>query len=143
MNFVKMILVGLMLSLLGSAALAAESYNEGRVVNVSYVRVKPGMYDAYMKFLATDYKRLMEAQKKAGIVVDYSVYSAESRTPQDANLILTTTYANMAALDRSEEAQAIATKVIGDNATMNKGTQDRGAMREILGNQLVRQLILK
>lgn len=143
MNFVKMILVGLTLSFLGSAAHAAESYNEGRVVSVSYVRVKPGMYDAYMKFLATDYKRLMEAQKKAGIVVDYSVYSAESRTPQDANLILTTTYTNMAALDRSEEAQAIATKVIGDSASMNKGTQDRGAMREILGSQLFRQLILK
>ncbi len=143
MNFVKMILVGLMLSLMGSAALAAESYKEGHVVNVADVRVKPGMYDAYMKFFATDYKRLMEAQKKAGIVIDYSIYSAEARTPQEANLILTTTYANMAALDRSEEAEAIATKVIGDNATMNKGTQDRGAMREMLGTQLVRQLILK
>lgn len=143
MNFVKTILIGLMLSLMGSAALAAESYKEGRVVNVAYVRVKPGMFDAYMKFLATDYKRLMEAQKKAGIVIDYAIYSAEARTPQEANLILTTTYANMAALDRSEEAEAIATKVIGDNATMNKGTQDRGAMREMLGTQLVRQLILK
>jgi hypothetical protein len=143
MNFVKVILVGLMLSLMGGAAIAAESYKEGRVVNVAYIKVKPGMYDAYMKYLDTDYKRLMEAQKKAGIVVEYAVYSTMARSPQDANLILMTTYPNMAAFDRGEEAEAITTKVMGDDATVNKATQDRGAMREMLGGQLIRQLILK
>lgn len=143
MNLVKTILIGVMFSLFGGAAMAAESYKEGHVVNVSYIKVKPGMYDAYMKYLATDYKRLMEAHKKAGLVVDYAIYAATARTPQDANLILTTTYTNMAALDRTDEVEAVNAKVAGDDATMNKATQDRGAMREILGNQLVRQLNLK
>lgn len=71
------------------------------------------------------------------------MFSTEARNPQEPDLILTTTYANMAALDRTEEAEAVAEKVWGISATMSKGMQDRGAMREMLGNQLVRQLNLK
>lgn len=143
MNFFKTILIGLICCLLGGAAIAAESYKEGHVMNISYIKIKPGKFDAYMKYLATDYKRLMEAQKKAGLVVDYSVFSAEARNPQEPDLILTTTYANMAALDRVDEFDAVAEKVAGDSAKMSKATQDRGVMREVLGNQLIRQLNLK
>jgi hypothetical protein len=143
MNFIKMFLIGLICSSLGSIAVAAESYKEGPVMNISYIKIKPGMSDAYMKYLQTDYKRLMESQKKAGLIVDYAVFSTSARNPQEADLILTTTYANMASLDRVDEAEALAAKVFGDRPTMSKATQDRGAMREILGNQLIRQLILK
>ena len=39
-------------------------YTDGSVMNVSYIRVKPGMFDKYVKWLATDWKRNMEAPKK-------------------------------------------------------------------------------
>ena len=60
-----------------SSALAddSKSYTEGTVTNVSSVRTKPGMFDAYMKWLDTTYKQLMEEEKKAGIIVDYAVYA--------------------------------------------------------------------
>ena len=143
MKLLKAMLMVMVLSMLGRAAFAAESYTEGHVVGVSYIKIKPGMASAYMKFLDTDYKRLMEAQKKAGLIIDYAVYSTDARTPQEPNLILMTTYANMAAFDRSEEMDAVMKKVIGDEASASKATQDRGAMRETLGTQLIRQLVLK
>jgi L-rhamnose mutarotase len=143
MKLMKAVLIGMALALLSSSSIAAESYTEGHVVGVSYIKVKPGMYDAYMKYLDTDYKRLMEAHKKAGLIVDYAVYATEARTPQEPNLILMTTYTNMAALDRTEEADAVTRKVFGDEAKVNKGTVDRGAMRDPVGTQLMRQLILK
>jgi hypothetical protein len=34
------------------------------------------MFDQYVKWLATDWKRNMEAQKKEGIILDYAVYSS-------------------------------------------------------------------
>ena len=56
-----------------SIADEASSYSEGPVTNVSFIKIEPGMFDAYMSYLATTDKSLMEEQKKAGIILDYRV----------------------------------------------------------------------
>jgi hypothetical protein len=130
---------------MAATALADEGrvYKEGPVIDVSYIRTMPGRYDDYMKFLATDYRTFMEASKKAGLILDYNIYSATPRSPKDPDLVLTIVYANMAALDRSEEADAVAAKTMGSMAEQNKASMDREAMRQVLGSQLMRKLILK
>ena len=40
-------------------------YTEGAVTEVSYIRTKPGMFDEYMKWVATQRKQEMEEMKKA------------------------------------------------------------------------------
>lgn len=127
----------------GAWAQSAKPYKEGSVVELSYIKIKPGRFDDYMKFLDTSYKQLMEENKKAGLITGYAVYSAQARSPQEPDLILTVTYANMAALDKIEEGEAIAAKVVGSQDTQNKAFADRGAMREVLGTQLIRELVLK
>ena len=42
-----------------------------------------------------------------------------------------------------DEGDAVAAKVMGNNAAQNKSTIDRGAMREVLGGEIIRELILK
>ena len=121
----------------------AKPYKEGQVTELSYIKIKPGKFDDYMKYLDTTYKALMEANKKAGLIVGYAVYSTQARSPQEPDLILATTYANMAALDRIDEGDAVAAKVVGSTDVQNKTFIDRGSMREVLGGQLVRELILK
>ena len=121
----------------------AKPYKEGQVTELSYIKIKPGKFDDYMKYLDTTYKALMEANKKAGLIVGYAVYSTQARSPHDPDLILATTYANMAALDKIDEGEAVAAKVVGSNDVQNKTFIDRGSMREVLGAQLVRELILK
>jgi hypothetical protein len=44
------------------------AYTEGPVTNISYVKIKPGMFDTYMSYLQKTYKQVMEEQKKAGLV---------------------------------------------------------------------------
>jgi hypothetical protein len=138
-------IVGLLLCSAMSLASAQEAkpYKEGQVTSISYIKIKPGRFDDYMKWLATSYKDLMEANKKAGLITGYAVYSAQARSPHEADLILTTTYANMAALDRIDEGDAVAAKVLGSNDAQNKAYADRGAMREVLGSELIRELVLK
>jgi hypothetical protein len=85
----------------------------------------------------------MEALKKAGLVSGYNVFTSEARSPQDADVILSVTFPNMAALDKTDEADAVSAKVMGSDAEQDKAMIDRGAMREILGSQLMRELILK
>jgi len=125
-----------------ASAADEKPYTYGPIVNVSYIKTKPGQFDAYIKYVATTYKQLMEEEKKAGYVLSWSVYSAQPHSAQDA--ILTTTYKNWAALDgigdRVETAQK---KIWATRAGISKAQVDREALREVLGSDNVQQLILK
>jgi hypothetical protein len=119
-------------------------YVEGPVIEVSYIKIKPGMFDAYLKWLANDWKQLNDEYKKAGIILDAKVYSCTARSPHDADLVLTVTYKNMAALDNLDErTSAIDEKLWGSRQKANDATIDRGKMREVLGSELIRELVLK
>lgn len=145
MKRVAMLFASLMLfAVMGSTfAQDAKPYKEGAVRQVSFIKIKPGQFNNYMKYLDGPYKAVMEASMKAGLITGWSVYEAQARTPQDPDLILTVNYANMAALDRTDEADAIRAKVAGSLEAQDKAMMDRESMRELLGSQLIRELILK
>ncbi len=120
------------------------AYTEGPVMLVSFIRTEPGMFDEYVRYLASTYKKLLEEFKKQGIITDFAVYQAYPRTPQDADVILTVTYKNMAALDGLQARTDPTTKKVwGSLAKSDQAFADRGKMRKDLGTQMVRQLILK
>src|ERR1700692_4820838 len=122
----------------------SKSYTEGTVSEVTSIRTKPGMFDAYMKWLDTTGKQLREDEKKAGLIVDYAVYGAQPRSPHDPDIYLTITYKNMAALDGlSDRVEPILKKIWATRDAAAKAEVDRESMREILGTQLIRRLDLK
>jgi hypothetical protein len=122
----------------------SRSYNEGTVTEVTSIRTKPGMFDAYMKWLDTTGKQLREDEKKAGIIVDYAVYGVMPRSPHDPDLYLVVTYKNMAALDGIEDrVEPLIKKIWATRDTAAKAEVDRESLREILGSQLIRRLDLK
>jgi hypothetical protein len=138
------LVIALLLGLAGSVhAQDDKPFTDGPVVAISYIKVKPGHFTEYMKYLDGPYKAVMEAQKKAGLITGYKVFENQARSPHDADLILSVTYPNMAALDRSDEADAVSAKVMGSRTQQDKAFGERGAMREVLGGQLIRELILK
>jgi L-rhamnose mutarotase len=145
MKRISAVVLGVALCTAGGTALAQSSkpYKEGQVTEVSYIKIKPGKFDEYVKFLDTTYKTLMEANKKAGLIVGYAVYAMQARNPHEPDLMLTVTYTNMGALDKIEESEAVAAKVVGSMEAQNKAYIDREALREVLGSQLIRELVLK
>ncbi len=104
-------LIGALLCLAMANTNAAEArlYTEGPVTELSFVKIKPGQFDAYMKYLGTTYKAIMEAHKKAGLITGYAVNE----------------------------------KIVGNSRVQSQGVVDREAMREVLGSQLIRELVLK
>ncbi|HWY94844.1 MAG TPA: hypothetical protein VNX69_06625 [Steroidobacteraceae bacterium] len=129
-----------------SSALADDSkaYTEGTVVEVTSIRTKPGMFDAYMKWLDTTGKQLREDEKKAGLILDYAVYQALPRSPHDPDIYLVITYKNMAALDGlSDRVEPLQRKIWATREAGAKAAADRESMREILGTELMRKLELK
>jgi hypothetical protein len=129
-----------------SSALAddSKSYTEGPVMEVTSIRTKPGMFDAYMKWLDTTGKQLRDDEKKAGLIVDYAVYGAQPRSPHDPDIYLVITYKNMAALDGlSDRVEPLQRKIWATRDAGAKAAADRESMREILGTELIRRLDLK
>ena len=126
------------------AADDGRAYKEGPVTVVTYVKIKDGQFDNYMKWLDTTFKTENDAFIKAKVITGYKIYSNQARDPHDADLILSVTYANMAAMDNlNEKTDAITEKFEGDLAKQNQGFADRGTMREIMGSKMIRELILK
>jgi L-rhamnose mutarotase len=120
------------------------AYTQGPVLIVTFVRTQPGMFDEYMRYLDSTYKHLMDDNKKAGIIVDYSIYQARPRDPTDADLILTVTYKNMAAFDDLQVRTDVSAKqTFGSLGKAASASAERSKLRTEVGSQMVRQLILK
>jgi hypothetical protein len=141
------LLLAAALMFLGTVAAAQEArvYSEGPVTHVSYLKIKPGMFDAYMKYLAGDYKQLMEEAKKQGIILDYKIFqTTEAHVASDPDMVLFVVYKNMAALDSLyERMEPLAAKALGSRQKRADASVSREAMREVLGDRYIRELILK
>jgi hypothetical protein len=131
-------------SLTGAAVASDRPYDDGPVTMVSSLRTNPGMHDTYMRYLATTYKANMNAAKKAGIVLDWRVYETQPRSPDEPNVYLTVTYANMAALDGlDDKMEPIMQSSFGDQKARDASAIDREKMRRPLGQELIREVVFK
>lgn len=134
-----------LLAISGLVGAQERLYTEGSVVAVTSVKVMDGQFENYMKFLDGNYKASMEASKKAGIILDYAVYNASPRKPEDADLYLVVTYPNMAMLDGLDsKMEPIMSSVTKMNVMQrDEASGKRTAMRTIMGRELIRELKLK
>ena len=122
----------------------ARQYTEGPVTEEDYIEVEYGHFAEYIEWLTSTWKPTMEALKKAGLIIDYKVFQATPKSPGQPNVILWITFKNGgAALDKSAELDAVASKVICNDECQNKARVVRNGYRKLLGTELIRELILK
>ena len=120
-------------------------YTDGPVADATYIHVDYGSFERYIDWLNSTWKPTMEAMKKAGLIIDYKVFSFTpiGYTPNQPNMIVWITFKNLAALDKGAEQEDVAKKVIGSTEFQNKARIGRNDYREVLGSELIRELILK
>ena len=119
-------------------------WNDGPVVNSSYIRTVDGHFDDYMHWLATTYKKQQEAAKAAGLITSWRVLVVEARNPQDPDIILVTEFKNWAALDHlGGKLEQVSVKIEGSVDAANKSEADRAKIRTILGSRTSQEAILK
>ena len=81
---------------------------------------------------------------EAGLIIDYKVFGLTPKSPDQPNISLWITYKNAAAaLDKGVELKDVAKKVIGSTESQNKARVRRNDYRKVLGNEYIRELILK
>jgi hypothetical protein len=133
------------LAILTTSAWAdGRDFNDGPVVNSSYIRTVDGHFDEYMHWLATTYKKQQEAAKAAGLITSWRVLVTEARTPQDPDIILVVEYKNWAALDHlGGKLDQVSAKIEGSTEAAAKSEADRAKMRTILGSRTSQEAILK
>lgn len=119
-------------------------FTEGTVWEITYVRIKPGMGDDYLRSLATTWKASNEEAKKQGLILSYKILSGDAANKDDWNLLLMTEHKNLASLDGFDEKfRAISSKIIGTEDQQKNVMIKRIDMREILGGKQVREIFLK
>ena len=119
------------------------AYTDVPVTDVAYIRLEYGRFEDYIDWLNSTWKPTMEAMKKAGLIIDYKIFTATPKSPDQPNIFRMITFKNMAALDKGIELEAVAKKVIGSTEVQNKARVARNEYRKLLGSELIRELILK
>jgi hypothetical protein len=128
---------------LGVYAQVSRPYHDGSVWSVAMIRMKPGMEAAYFEYLAGQWKANQEAAKKDGLIVSYKVLTTEGHDASDWNLLLMTEYKDLATMEANQsKEEALAQRLIGNDAKQQQGYRDREAIREVIGSRLAREIVL-
>ncbi|HTD14292.1 MAG TPA: hypothetical protein VK673_03900 [Chthoniobacterales bacterium] len=129
-----------------SKAQDSSPYTEGSVWFISFIKLKTGLEDDYLKSLKTSWQAMADEGKKVGYILSSKILYGEAANPQDFQLILMVELKNMAALDdlRAKEDAALQ-KVFG--SSFEQASKDLAAkrveMREIYGTKILREITLK
>lgn len=118
-------------------------FHPGTVWEIQFVRVKPGMDNAYKNWLASDWKKEQEAFKASGLILGYKVLETESHSPNDYNMMLMTEVKDMATAEANEQKMdALSQQVMGSDQQQQQGYKDRESMREPLATRMAREVVL-
>jgi hypothetical protein len=119
-------------------------YENGPVWDMAQVQTKDGRFDDYMKWVSTEWKAQEEALKKAGVIVGYKVYLVQNARQGEPDIVLAQEWKNMAAFDVSvADGYALNKRLFGSAAKANQGEVDRGALRTVQSDILMREAVLK
>jgi hypothetical protein len=123
-------------------------YTDGPVTEVDYIAVQYGHFDEYIAWVTSTWVPTMEAAKKAGLIIDYRVFRASPKSPDEPNMYLEITYKNMAAYagdigDKVDEFEALTERVICSSACQNQARVHRNEIRKVLGTEVTRELVFK
>ena len=135
----------LVLAIAGPAAFAQDKpYRDGPVWTVTFVKVKPGMFDTYIRDLAANRKPLMEQAKKEGLILSEKMLAGDVSNREDFDLILMVEYKNWAAFDGlGDKFRSLAQKMVGSEDKQQQMMLKRTDVREIIGTKNMQEISYK
>lgn len=111
-------------------------YKNGSVWSVTFIKVKPGMFNTYIRDLQATRRPLMEAATKDGLVLSEKMLAGSGSNRDDFNMILMVEYKNWAAFDGLDaKFEALGSKLMGSEDKRMQINVKRADMREILGSK--------
>ena len=141
-------LAGVLLLALVAATVTARAqvpYNQGHVTRVVLLSITPGHSDALFADLKKNVVPLWEAEKKAGLIDDYSLFlNQTSSGSNDWDIGFTITYKNMAALDGlPDKVYELRMKQYGSKEDEQKVIERRVEDAKVVSSSLIRDITLR
>ena len=134
----------LVIALAAYTQIPARPYRNGPVWEITFIHTHAGMGNAYLTYLTTDWKREQEAAKQDGMILSYKVLTTESHTGADWDVMLMVEYKDLATMEANQAKQdALGQKLFGSDQKIEQGYRDRGAMRDVVGGRIAREIILE
>jgi hypothetical protein len=128
----------------GACWAAERPYKDGSVWTATFVRVKPGMDNTYLRDLANSWKQVMDEARKQQLIVSYKILGGDPANRDDWNLVLLVESKNWAAFDNANDKfDAIAEKLVGPETKQTEMVVKRSDVREILGTRNLQEMILR
>jgi L-rhamnose mutarotase len=118
-------------------------WTTGSVWSVDFIRLKPGHGLEYARQLAETWKKMLDAQKKEGIVLSYRILAGSPSGREDFTHMLMVEYPNYSVFDQMDKADATTKQVYGSLASMQEMFRKREEIRENIGQRLFRELHFK
>lgn len=145
MNFKASLCAAVAALTLSLPALAQDSsYTPGSVWFFSNIQVEPGHFEKYMDYLSTNWKKVQELGKKEGVVVSYHVLAVNAQRHGEPDLILAVEVKDY---QNNAQQQAFQKKIeaalAADARKQDTASGERGAMRKLVGNMQLQELVLK
>lgn len=128
-----------------SAASAQVPVKEGSVGRVVLIHINAGHGDAFWADMKKNVVPLWEAQKAAGLIMDYQWFVNQTTSNgDDWNVGYSLTYKNMAALDGlADKAYEIRMKHFGDSAAEQKVVDKRVDNAHVISSYLIRDVTIR
>ena len=128
-----------------ATAVAQDQYTEGAVTRVTLVQILPGRFNAFMDDLKTNIKPIWDAEKKAGLIDDYSIFLNATKANQDDwDIGFALTYKNFAALDGlAQKVLELRMKQYGDKSKEQQVIDKRVQNARVVTSVLTRDITLK
>ena len=139
--------VALLLALVASTTTtrAQVPYNQGTVTRVVLLSIIPGHSDALFADLKKNVVPQWEAEKSAGLILDYSLFLNQTASgPEDWDVGYTLTYKNMAALDGlPDKLYEFRMKQYGSKDNEQKVIEKRVENAKVVSSTLLRDITLR
>ena len=125
-------------------------FTEGPVWRINYYKIKQGKADDHQKWLREYRLRILDEQKRAGLIMDYKFFTQPAfDSPNDWDLMEAIQYKNYNDLldysaDRSKKGDEVSLKVFGTVENRTKiWAELRDASRDLVASRIVREMLIK
>jgi hypothetical protein len=118
-------------------------WTAGSVWVVDFIRLKPGHTLDYGRELAATWKKVLDEQRKQGLVLSYKILTGSPSSRDEFTHMLMVEFPNYAAFDEQAKMDAAVKKVFGSLGGLNEMFRKREEIREAIGTRLLREMHLK
>jgi len=121
-----------------------KAYTEGHVWTITMVKVKYGMRDAYLNEVLPLRKKIEEEGRKAGLLLSSHILVGDPANRDDFDVLYLQELKNWAAFDgMSAKTEAIEEKILGPQDKQAQLLTKRVEVREVVGEKMMQELIMK